>query len=598
MFNASRQAGTGTGGGLLGTSPNGYGASFLNDNPLTGSMYDPDPWSAAPTPPPSSPRAANGPFSFLTTDTRVPATYAKAFALVDTGSTGETSLSSLHRVVSTSGLPPSTIDRIVNLVSTHTRVTRLEFYVALCLVAIAQAGQDISIERVAALAQENAMPDPSLDLSGIAASAFNNFGADTNTSTYTAPDDPWTMPINNALPDIISGLPTPASATIGTGLPMDWYRRQESVSITLHGQEGFFLSRHTVYEITTDRGAPVHRRYSEFVFLYDVFVRRYPFRLIAGLPPKRIGADEAFIEQRRRGLTRFLNSIINHPTLRSDGVLSAFLTEPSFEDWRRHSPAINYDEESSTSRKIDAVEEMTIPEDLDDKLLTVRRKLGAVIEHWQRICLLGDRLAKRREASAADLTRLSMTLDSLGEVRGPCWRGEGCESCIGVRDGLTRVSRRLSAHAANVERRANGLFSTTLESLKLQRDLFLAMRDLFTRHDRYSGDAVDRLRKRVETMTLRLAGVRSAQKDGWQGEAERLGQSIETDQAAINVQLARRVFVRHSMWHELRVVLHNRENTLLVVAVQELGRDEREFAEVALATWNAFAEEVEGMPLE
>ena len=64
------------------------------------------------------------------------------------------------------------------------------------------------------------------------------------------------------------------------------------------------------------------------------------------------------------------------------------------------------------------------------------------------------------------------------------------------------------------------------------------------------------------------------------------------------VQLARRVFIRHSMWHELRVVLHNRENTLLVQTLQNFGRDEREFAEVALATWNAFAEEVESMPLD
>jgi len=295
-------------------------------------------------------------------------------------------------------------------------------------------------------------------------------------------------------------------------------------------------------------------------------------------------------------------------------VLAAFLTEPNFEDWRKHSPAINTDEESSSARRIDAVEEMTIPEDLDDKLQIVRRKLGAVIEHWQRICLLGDRLAKRREAAAADLTRLAMTLDSLGEVRGPCWRGEGCEPCAGVRDGLTRVSKRLSAHAANVERRADGLFATTLEALKDQRDLYvsiqhtlrllvlyhsqLAMRDLFSRHDRFSGDAVDRLRKRVETMTLRVASVRSAAKDGWQSEADKIAQSIEHDQAAINVQLARRVFIRHSLWHELRVVLHNRENTLLVLVVQDLGRDEREFAEVALATWNAFAEEVEGLPIE
>jgi hypothetical protein len=37
------------------------------------------------------------------------------------------------------------------------------------------------------------------------------------------------------------------------------------------------------------RGAPVQRRYSEFVFLWDVLVRRYPFRLLPALPPKRVG---------------------------------------------------------------------------------------------------------------------------------------------------------------------------------------------------------------------------------------------------------------------------------------------------------------------
>lgn len=33
----------------------------------------------------------------------------------------------------------------------------------------------------------------------------------------------------------------------------------------------------------------VIRRYSEFVSLWDVLYRRYPFRLFPALPPKRIG---------------------------------------------------------------------------------------------------------------------------------------------------------------------------------------------------------------------------------------------------------------------------------------------------------------------
>lgn len=36
-------------------------------------------------------------------------------------------------------------------------------------------------------------------------------------------------------------------------------------------------------------GITVTRRYSEFVYLWEVLTRRYPFRLFPALPPKRIG---------------------------------------------------------------------------------------------------------------------------------------------------------------------------------------------------------------------------------------------------------------------------------------------------------------------
>jgi Sorting nexin 8/Mvp1 BAR domain len=81
--------------------------------------------------------------------------------------------------------------------------------------------------------------------------------------------------------------------------------------------------------------------------------------------------------------------------------------------------------------------------------------------------------------------------------------------------------------------------------LQTQRDLYVAVRDLFTRHDRYSPDAADRLRKRIETQSLKLEGIKSAQKDGWEVEADKLLSSIEKDQQAVVVCLARRVFIRH-----------------------------------------------------
>jgi sorting nexin-8 len=58
--------------------------------------------------------------------------------------------------------------------------------------------------------------------------------------------------------------------------------------------------------------------------------------------------------------------IRNHPILKDDGLLAVFLTEPSFETWRKHTPVSL--EEESVSKRVDRVEEMSIPSDLEEKL--------------------------------------------------------------------------------------------------------------------------------------------------------------------------------------------------------------------------------------
>jgi sorting nexin-8 len=55
---------------------------------------------------------------------------------------------------------------------------------------------------------------------------------------------------------------------------------------------------------------------------------------------------------------------------------------------------------------------------------------------------------------------------------------------------------------------------------------------------------------------------------------------------------------QYSMWHELRVVLHNRENTLLTQVVQAFAREERDYAENVAANWASLVQGVEGMPFE
>ncbi|KAG6854267.1 hypothetical protein C0991_008960 [Blastosporella zonata] len=671
MFNAPRPAQR-----YAGTSSTvGFGGSFVDENPLANSVYDDglDPWSAAPSPTPTPiPHNASSVF----TDATVPNIYNAAFAAVDPANLGEASVNSLSRVLNTSSLPAATIDKIVNLVSSKPRVSKLEFFVALALVALAQAGKDVSIEQVAALSSQNTLPEPALDLSQLqpSTSAFvpptPNYRQD-SVNPIRAPayssDDPWnTNPrfgppppsasgFDNSRGGLTNGAP---SSLAGTGLPKEWWRKQEVIRVNLLGPQGFILNRYMVYEVVTDRGSPpVQRRYSEFTFLWDVLLRRYPFRLFPALPPKRVGADEHFLEQRRRGLARALNFIVNHPIIKDDGLLTVFLTEPSFETWRKHT-SVSLDEES-VSKRVDRIEEMTIPSDLEDKLATIRVKLNPLIDQWQRICVLAERIMRRREAAAVrsppafrraylpthfsfpnfassppssprstaatasilsestsanlrhdlihtnddtavqgDLARLTNTLRAVAEVSENCWRGDECELSNGVRLGLGQVATYAQKHSELSESRTRTLFDSTLEALKAQRDLYLATRDLLIRHDRLSIDQVERLKKRVELNSLKLDGIRAAQKEGWEEEVDRLTSLVEKDQATIAAQLSRRVFIRASMWHELRVVLHNRENTLVTQLVHKFSREEREFAENVLNNWVSLGEAVEEMPYE
>jgi sorting nexin-8 len=140
------------------------------------------------------------------------------------------------------------------------------------------------------------------------------------------------------------------------------------------------------------------------------------------------------------------------------------------------------------------------------------------------------------------------------------------------------------------------------------------VKDLLIRNDRLSIDQVDRLKQRVETTSLKLEGVKAAQKEGWQDQVEQFVASIEKDQATIAAQLSRRVFVRAwydflsvdvsslipstSLWHELRVVLHNRENTLVTQLVQTFAQEEQGFADNMANTWASLSEAVSDMPLE
>lgn len=53
-----------------------------------------------------------------------------------------------------------------------------------------------------------------------------------------------------------------------------------------------------------------------------------------------------------------------------------------------------------------------------------------------------------------------------------------------------------------------------------------------------------------------------------------------------------------SLWHELRVVLHNRENALLTKVVKAFAGEEQVFADTVSSNWVSLVNSVESMPYE
>lgn len=234
--------------------------------------------------------------------------------------------------------------------------------VALALLAFTQLHRTpISIDLV--FSSRESLPTPTLPLSfstpsstSMSSSPTKN-GARPLRSNSEASLDPWNTAPRNAGPlvpptygsqlgytitedeDTAAGFGNPDSrGGLGFGAEGWSLGEQESVHITQRDElGGGFLLKYTVWVITTPKtGTSIERRYSDFVWLLDCFIRRYPFRLLPGLPPKRVAiggrylaTDDLFLERRRRGLTRFLNYALNHPTLKRDGLLKTFLTERS-----------------------------------------------------------------------------------------------------------------------------------------------------------------------------------------------------------------------------------------------------------------------------
>jgi sorting nexin-8 len=82
----------------------------------------------------------------------------------------------------------------------------------------------------------------------------------------------------------------PPSRAFGGGRVTSGEVAENIIVKLLPDKEGVFMFQHHNYQVSSPRrGSKVVRRYSDFVWLLDCLQKRYPFRQLPLLPPKRVG---------------------------------------------------------------------------------------------------------------------------------------------------------------------------------------------------------------------------------------------------------------------------------------------------------------------
>lgn len=322
----------------------------------------------------------------------------------------------------------------------------------------------------------------------------------------------------------------PSRSTVGrTGSAVE-----ESVVVSLMpGKEGVFMFQHHNYEVTSQRrGSKVIRRYSDFVWLLDCLHKRYPFRVLPLLPPKRVAVngnhlsnDGAFIEKRRRGLSRFINALVRHPILSQEQLVVMFLTVPTeLAVWRKQATISVQDE--FTDKALPPGLEDSLPPTLEELFTKTRSGVVRSAELYINVCNIMDRLVKRTEGVAADHARVAMSLASLTETSTDTYATDTNEVPL-LNDGLTAMSRHLRTCQSLLEDESKGWDEGVLEDLKRQRDALVSVRDLFERRDRLDKDNIPSLERRIQTNETKLATLRG-KPDGTvkPGEIDRVAENI------------------------------------------------------------------------
>lgn len=197
----------------------------------------------------------------------------------------------LRPLLMKSGIPVDQLKQVWALADVNKRgsLDLAELKLALRLIALAQDGR--AIDPQAAAASRDLVPHfPSLDALAASAAAGGSAPATNNRTSVISSSS---SPAGPAPSSSTSSLASPASPTTHRNSleVLESFQElldREHVTVTV-AEKGTGMFSTTFYTVVSRaHGSTVTRRYSDFDWLHEVLLKRYPFRLIPEMPGKKL----------------------------------------------------------------------------------------------------------------------------------------------------------------------------------------------------------------------------------------------------------------------------------------------------------------------
>ncbi|KAI0243857.1 Sorting nexin mvp1 [Massospora cicadina] len=499
-----------------------------------------DPWAVGTTP--------TGHYSELLQDATLPASFEKVFKLAQVSGEQTITIAALDKIIRSAGLPKEATDKMLyNVLSLdQTHVSREELFVILGLIALAQKNMDL--------------PEPLLP--GLESVDFRSFKGSSG-SIQSGFTDPWRVSRpshsgSSAKGPIASIGKAPGSKPIS--LVFDTPETpDDNVEISEAAELGGIIFRHINYNVKSEvsetlrasnkpqvRGCVVLRRYSDFYWLWEMLQKRYPYRMIPSLPPKKLGGNKAFFDERRVGLSRFINFLVVHPVLKEDSLVNTFLTESTaMVTFRRENAIHPFEEFEFSSQKTD-LEHVPLS-DIDSRVTKARRLVNQATHQHEKVCLALERIrARQHAASGKDYLLYSQALSSLAEQE---IASEGGASDSQVFSRFDEVSNYLRKVSTLICDGAGQPYDGVIEEFRQLHLLLLSLQGLLKRTPSVEDKQVEAIRERISKASRILAEHEAQPSDT--NVIEKLRQSIELDKATLQTREKRSTFIRHCLWEEL-----------------------------------------------